>query len=124
MLQKNTKESQRFDVISCWEVLEHIAEKDLSQLIENVKKHLSSNGVFIGSISKMAEDPLHVTIHDNAWWIEVFGRYGLEMEIGYNSDFEFNEFCRGIKGGMFDSHDYRAEPEKGFHFVSRLKRHA
>jgi len=119
----NTKENapQKFNVISCWEVLEHIPEKDLLQLIENVKSHLAEGGIFIGSVSKIVDDPLHVTIHENDWWIKKFSDFGLSMSVGYGGDFEFSEFCRGIKSGMFDSHDYRSEPEKGFHFVAKCK---
>lgn len=108
-----------FDVISCWEVLEHIPEKDLPQLIENVKNHLSNGGIFVGSISKSPEDPLHVTLHENAWWVEKFKIFNLSMEIGYDGVFEFKEFCRGIEGGIFDSHNYRSDPHKGFHFIAR-----
>lgn len=112
---------QQFNIISCWEVLEHIPEKDLPQLIENVKAHLAEGGIFIGSISKIVDDPLHVTIHENDWWIKKFLDFGLSMSVGYDGGFEFSEFCRGIKSGMFDSHDYRSGPEKGFHFIAKCK---
>lgn len=110
---------QKFNVISCWEVLEHIPEADLPQLIKNVKSHLADGGIFIGSVSKSPEDPLHVTLQENAWWMDIFKSNGLMMEIGYNGNFEFKEFCRGIEGGMFDSHNYRTDPHKGFHFTAR-----
>lgn len=54
-----------FDVITSWEVMEHIAEDDLGQFMNNVKRHLTIDGYFICSINS---DPwewdgvdLHVT---------------------------------------------------------------
>lgn len=41
----------KFDVITCWEVIEHFYESELGQFFDNVYKHLSDDGVFIGSIS-------------------------------------------------------------------------
>lgn len=111
--------TKKFEVISCWEVLEHIPEADLSQLLDNVTTHLADGGIFIGSISKIMDDPLHVTIYENNWWVKKFAELGLSMVVGYGDSFEFSEFCRGVKGGLFDSHDYRADPQKGFHFIAR-----
>ena len=119
LIDTKTNVTQKFDVISCWEVLEHIPEKNLPQLMENVKAHLAEGGIFIGSISKSPEDPLHVTLQENAWWVNIFKANGLALDIGYSGDFEFGEFCRGVGGGLFDSHNYRADPYKGFHFVAR-----
>lgn len=110
---------QSFTVISCWEVLEHIPLTAMPTLLNNVKQHLAEGGVFVGSISKSDEDPLHVTLLDNDGWIRVFKENGLDLTIGYEDAFEFNEYCRGIAGGMFDSHDYRAAPHKGLHFIAR-----
>lgn len=35
----------QFDVVTSWEVIEHIAEQDLPVVTANVRKHLSPNGL-------------------------------------------------------------------------------
>lgn len=65
---------QQFDIITAWEVMEHIAEKDLPQLFANIHEHLSSDGLFVASIANWEDiDPdsgvnWHVTMHDYDWW--------------------------------------------------------
>jgi cyclopropane fatty-acyl-phospholipid synthase-like methyltransferase len=39
-----------FDVITAWEFMEHIHVTDLPQLYQNVLTHLTSDGIFLGSI--------------------------------------------------------------------------
>ena len=118
----SSNEQQIFKVISCWEVLEHIHTDDIAPLLSNVKKHLDSDGIFVGSISRDPKDPLHVTIQENSWWIEIFKDNGFDMIVGYSDALEFDEFCRGIAGGQFDSHNYMQDPHKGLHFVARKQK--
>ena len=119
-LLDQTKKRHEFKIISCWEVLEHIFENDLSQLFENVRNHLSEDGYFVGSISKSAADPLHVTIRSNQWWNDAFRSNGLKLVEEENNPFEFTDYTRGIGGGIFDSTNYRESPDQGFHFVAKL----
>lgn len=44
-----------FDVITSWELIEHLHETDLEQYFNNVCKHLAPNGVFIGSIANFPD---------------------------------------------------------------------
>lgn len=44
-------EKVKFDIITCWEVLEHFYEEQLDQFFTNVYEHLSDEGVFVGSIA-------------------------------------------------------------------------
>jgi cyclopropane fatty-acyl-phospholipid synthase-like methyltransferase len=44
-------EPLKFDVISAFEVIEHIAPNDLNQFFKNIYSHLKRDGIFIGSIS-------------------------------------------------------------------------
>jgi hypothetical protein len=41
----------KFDVITCWEVIEHFYENELDIFFTNVCNHLSDGGVFCGSIA-------------------------------------------------------------------------
>ena len=112
----------RFDVITMWEVLEHIEEKDLTSVLKNVDVHLKSNGYFIGSISLLEYidangDPYHVTLKPKAWWRQRFQVNGLLML----EDTPFNQrlFCRGNGPRFQDLHNYFSSPNEGFHFVAR-----
>lgn len=44
-------EIMKFDLITSWEVIEHLTEDDLEVFFENSYKHLSEDGIFIGSIA-------------------------------------------------------------------------
>ena len=41
----------QFDIITCWEVIEHFNESDLDIFFNNVNRHLSPEGIFFGSIA-------------------------------------------------------------------------
>ena len=98
-----------FDVITSWEVMEHIKEEDLPAVIENVKHHLKENGMWIISISNTSHIvdgiELHQTRQPKEWWGNLFGKYGLvdnKLLLRY-----FNrQYVRG-----------RNETEVGYHFI-------
>ncbi|MBU8540533.1 methyltransferase domain-containing protein [Falsiroseomonas tokyonensis] len=110
------------DVISAWEVMEHIADEDLPGLFANLHTHLKPDGLFIGSIALGPDDnPVtgaryHRTVQPQAWWRARFAELGLPMLDRH--DFAFEDFCRGTNNGPIDE-NYRQNPEIGFHFVAR-----
>jgi hypothetical protein len=66
---------QEFDVITLWEVIEHIAEDDLPALFYNIREHthyLTNDSVVIMSISpnedRLGDVSWHQCIHDLPWW--------------------------------------------------------
>jgi SAM-dependent methyltransferase len=118
----NDEDTLRFDLITTWEVLEHIAETDLAQLLQNVKAHLAPTGYFIGSVSLLEYvaangHPYHVTLKSKSWWKDKFQENGLLML----DEHPFNErlFYRGNGPRFQDFHNYFSHPEEGFHFVAR-----
>lgn len=70
-----------FDVVTAWDFMEHIAEKDLPQVIANIKKHLKPGGLFIANIAYGDAEHdgwhLHQTMQKKPWWLDLFSRYGL-----------------------------------------------
>lgn len=125
-LQKDSGEIQEFDVITAWEVLEHIAESDLPHLFENIKRHLSPEGYFVGSIANWDDvDSVsgvnwHVTVHPYEWWEEKFAKAGFEICTGL---FDTIDLARG---GYNPPHCYEkpypdVDTEKSFHIVVRKK---
>lgn len=96
--------SKQFDCISMWECLEHLHEKDLSQLYLNIKNHLKPNGLFLGSICVFDQARCdrtkgiewgpsdeypngghghshfhHQNMHPREWWWEHFQTNGFKL---------------------------------------------
>jgi SAM-dependent methyltransferase len=89
-----------FDVITSWEVIEHIHERDLPAVAENVKKHLRPGGLWIMSVA-LCDDivegvNLHQTVRPKAWWVEKFSSLGLKSVDQYVQYFN-TQFVRGPK---------------------------
>lgn len=111
-----------FDVITMWEVLEHLAAESLEGLFQNITRHLSAQGYFIGSVSLVEYtdaqgNPYHVTLKPRRWWETEFKRYGLELLDEH--PFIEKTFPRGNGPRYQDFHNYHQAPEDGFLFVAR-----
>jgi len=120
--RKDCSATQQFDVISAWEVLEHLAETDIETALANVRQHLADDGLFVGSVATyLHEDPstgavYHLTVEGPAWWEERFRKSGLEFTDSH--PFDRVTLCRGAGHGPTDL-DYFARPDMGFHFVAK-----
>lgn len=57
----------QFDLITAWEVMEHIATPDLDGVFGNVRKHLADGGYFIASTA--CEPDIHegIELHQTQW---------------------------------------------------------
>jgi SAM-dependent methyltransferase len=121
LTDSETEQFKHFDVISIWEVLEHIHRNDLPMLFANVRNHLKSDGVFIGSIA-LRDDIVdgvnyHQTVMHQEWWANTFQANGLQFVDDH--EFNFHDFCRGTGNGPMDP-NFSTEPDAGFHFVAKL----
>jgi SAM-dependent methyltransferase len=110
------------DVLSAWEVMEHIADEDLPQLFDNILRHMEQDGFFVGSIStepvpidKKTGAIYHRTVKPEVWWKKRFTDLGMRMIEDHG--FTFNDFCRGTGNGPLDP-NFLENPEGGFHFVA------
>jgi cyclopropane fatty-acyl-phospholipid synthase-like methyltransferase len=65
---------KKFDLITAWEVLEHIETIRLPVVFENISNHLVDSGILMGSISYTSDKPDHVELHQTIqpieWWDE------------------------------------------------------
>jgi SAM-dependent methyltransferase len=90
----------QFDVVTCWELMEHIATPDLPRLAGNVIKHLSPDGLWIMSVSSRPDIingvNLHQTVQPKSWWIDTFAQLGLVHRKEYVRYFN-TQFVRGPK---------------------------
>lgn len=85
LLDKKSCQPAIFDVISAFEVMEHIHETDMETLLANIIRHMGSESIFVASISKIpgggvSSDgrDLHQTIKPLSWWIELFENFHLK----------------------------------------------
>lgn len=113
----------RFDIISIWEVLEHIPENHLASLFANIRTHLAETGWLVGSIS-LRDDvqdgvSYHHTVKPSDWWIDLFRSEGMDMFVKYEH-FEFLDHARGVGNGPRDP-NYKVDPSQGFHFSACLR---
>lgn len=111
----------RFDVVSAWELLEHIPEMDIPTLLGNVREHLEKGGLFIASVATFEDYDrknnavYHVTVKPRQWWEARLREQGFVIE---ENIFEPLDFARGSGNGRSDWSALR-NPELGFHIVAR-----
>ena len=110
-----------FHCITAWEVMEHIPADRLPGLIQNVDRHLTSDGLFIASVDTAPDgNPVlgatyHVTLRPKEWWLEQFDKIGL-VELTEHP-FRTEDYVRGHGMGLSDW-----DPADGFGFHLVLRR--
>jgi SAM-dependent methyltransferase len=57
----------KFELITAWEVLEHIHPDDLKMFFNQIAKHLSPNGIFVASISPNHDVIEGVALHQSVF---------------------------------------------------------
>ena len=115
---------KEFDVISAWEMLEHIRESDLDALLKNIKDHLKLGGIFVGSIANWDDIDektgvnWHVNLHPYEWWSEKVKTFGFEI---ITEKFSPYDMARGTYNPPhcyeFPAESY--DPEKDFYIVAK-----
>lgn len=89
IIDEETGERVLFDVISAFDVLEHIYAEDLPQLLKNVTDHLRPSGYFLAGIATFPDEGYHVTLAGEDWWADTFLNNGFK-----ESDWVINNFGR------------------------------
>lgn len=118
--EENTNILAQFDIITMWEVMEHIHEHDLPLMFNNIYRHLKADGYFIGSIA-LGDDIVngvsyHPTLHERPWWVKKYKE--LKFTMLDHPFLDFGDYCRGTGNGPLDP-NYRSNPEVGFHFIAQ-----
>lgn len=71
-----------FQIVTAWEVMEHIRTRDLPKVCENIKQHLAPGGIWIMSIAPIEDVingvQLHQTVQNREWWVRIFADHGFE----------------------------------------------
>lgn len=74
-----------FDVVSAWEVLEHLNEEGLSNLFNSLSQLMGDNSLLFCSVSQVAGgftdsgQPLHQVIQPLSWWQKFVRSNGFEV---------------------------------------------
>ena len=111
-----------FDVVTAWEVLEHIPEQMISGLADNIFRNLREGGFFIASVATFRDsNPIsgavyHCTVKSREWWLEKFSEKGFEEFHGHS--FQTGDWVRGNGKGLTDWHP---DDGHGFHLVLRKR---
>jgi cyclopropane fatty-acyl-phospholipid synthase-like methyltransferase len=72
-----------YNVVTCFETLEHIPEDSVDAAIENMASVMNPQGLLIATICVLGHpdpysDPTHITIKDPHWWEHKFADHNLE----------------------------------------------
>jgi cyclopropane fatty-acyl-phospholipid synthase-like methyltransferase len=116
--------TRHFNLITAWEVLEHLPRESLPRFFENLRRNLADQGLFVASVATIPhEDPetgavWHVTVESEKWWVEQFQRAGFQRLEGV---FAHHDYVRGSGNPRTDDPDHEAYPRKGFHLVVTTK---
>jgi SAM-dependent methyltransferase len=111
-----------FNLVTAWEVLEHIPEKSVPVLVRNVSSHLSPGGYFIGSVDTAPDgDPLtgavyHQTLRSKEWWLEQFVEAGF-VEVT-DHPFVVEDY---VRGNGLSLKDWDPRDGEGFHLILQLR---
>jgi len=84
-LYNKKNEIEKFDILAAWDVLEHLLPKDIPNIIQNIKKHMHKNSIFIAIISTTNTEGdinYHQCVKDREWWIDIFSKYNM-YDIGF-----------------------------------------
>lgn len=91
-----------FDIVTAWEVMEHISAANVPRVLYNARSHLKPRSMFIVCISteRDAHDNFeyHQSIHQREWWDAIFKEYGFEPFPRMVEHFQ-GEFVRSRKNG-------------------------
>lgn len=76
---------ERYDLITCIEVVEHMPAQEAERAIANLCAH--ADEVLFSSSPFDYREPTHVNVHPPEHWAELFARYGFIRDVDYDASF-------------------------------------
>jgi cyclopropane fatty-acyl-phospholipid synthase-like methyltransferase len=90
-----TDDKLKFNVMSAFDVLEHLFEDQLPGFFNNLRSNLDEDGHFVCAIANFGDNGYHHTLKPEEWWLEKF------FENGFIRD----EFLTTSQYGRTSSHN-------------------
>jgi 2-polyprenyl-3-methyl-5-hydroxy-6-metoxy-1,4-benzoquinol methylase len=76
-LQEKIDFGMKFNIVCSFEVLEHMREDHLDNILETISAHVSVGSLFIGTAAFTDYTDVHVTVHPRGWWLNRFQQHRL-----------------------------------------------
>jgi SAM-dependent methyltransferase len=77
--------SQRYDLIVCIEILEHLPPRDSERAVENLCRH--TDDILFSSTPFDYTEPTHFNVQPPEAWAELFARHGFFREVDFDASF-------------------------------------
>jgi methyltransferase family protein len=74
---------KRYDLITCFEVLEHLSPPDADKAIANLCAF--TDDLVVSTTPMHFRDPTHTNIHPQEYWTERFARHGFIRDVDYDA---------------------------------------
>lgn len=74
---------QRYDLIVCLEVLEHLPPAETEQAVANLCHH--TDDLLFSSTPLDYQEPTHFNVQPPEYWTELFARYGFIRDVAYDT---------------------------------------
>src|SRR5262249_20399089 len=78
-------DGERYDLIVCIEVLEHLDEDEGRHAIAAICR--STRDVLFSSTPDDVTEPTHVNVRPRSWWIERFAEHGFHLDVEFDAGF-------------------------------------
>lgn len=77
--------AERYDLITCIEVVEHMPPAEAEQSIANICAH--AGDVLFSSSPEDYREPTHINVHPPEYWAELFARHGFLRDVDYDASY-------------------------------------
>jgi len=105
----------KFNIVSAWEFFEHPLPEEIPAIIDNIVKHITPGGLFIGTINACVDGihGHHRCAQTREWWDEMFISRGFEVQ-----RYPFRTTPRSnIEYLLKIIHEFKNNPESGVTLV-------
>ncbi len=76
---------ENYDLITCFEVLEHLPPSLASEAVANLCRH--SDTIFFSSTPDDFDEPTHLNVESGGYWAQLFYRQGFVRDVDYDASF-------------------------------------
>lgn len=105
VLDEKEEKLVKFDLITAWEVVEHIHEKDFEMFFENILSHLKEDGIFCASINPYEDTrdgfDIHQSVFDQEKWYSILKKFFVVEDMPFHNKVRyggsFHVLCRKPK---------------------------